>query len=99
MLGRGQTLDSVSSADLTQAYAEVYAELEDDHLVTWSSSAAIPDKYVWSMKSLVAMHRLNEYAPPPDRAAQVQINAVEAMRRIRALRETPQTGETKIQNY
>ena len=99
ILGEGETLPSYETADLTSAYAEVFAELQADELTTWSSTAAIPDQYAWAIAMLVAEHRAVKYKVPIPRYQQIKAEAFEAITRIRALMMKGQMGQTEIENF
>ena len=55
------------SADIDDAYLEVYERLENEGLVTWASDADIPTEYVGPIVALVASERATEYATSNDR--------------------------------
>lgn len=60
MLGKlpiGQTPTSTQENDLIDAYNQVYSKLEQDKLVTWSSTDDIPDEFVNPIASLIAAER------------------------------------------
>jgi len=99
ILGEGETLPSYETADLDRAYAEVYAELQADELTTWSSTAAVPDQYAWSVAMLMADHRAVKYGVDPSRYQWIKIEAGIAINRIRALMMKQKMGQTEIENY
>ena len=99
IVGEGETLPSYESADMTQAYAEVYAELQADELITWSSTANVPDQYAWSIAMLMAERRAVKYQVPPNRYQRIKFEAAEAITKIRALMMREQMGQTEIENF
>jgi hypothetical protein len=99
ILGEGETLPSYESADLTQAYLEVHAELQGLNLTTWSQAAAIPDQYAHSIAMLVAQARAVKYQVPQERYQRIKIESVEAMALIRKLQARSKMGQTEIENF
>lgn len=51
---------------IEDAYDEVYAMLNELHLVTWGISESIPDEFVNPIKMLTAEARLTMFTVPPD---------------------------------
>lgn len=99
IMGDGQTLRASHNTDLTQAYAEVHAELEHRDYVTWDIDDAIPDQFQSVMASLVADRRRVEYMIPLERQALIQASAEDAWRTLRALMMHQQQVTTKIENF
>jgi hypothetical protein len=79
----GQTLQNSVSSDLDAAYDEVYARLRDEDLVSWHSTAAVPDEVVSPVVDLVAFARVNEYGVSSERYQRIAIAASQAEIRIR----------------
>lgn len=53
----GQGVSNELKIDIEQAIDEVYAELKSESLATWSSTGAIPNDVLHSVKLLVALKR------------------------------------------
>jgi hypothetical protein len=99
ILGEGETLPSYESADLTQAYAEVYAELQALDLTSWESTATIPNQYARAVAMLVAEARGVKYQIPEERYQRIKLEAFEAMKLIRRLQSPAKMGQTEIENF
>jgi hypothetical protein len=99
LFGTGQTLRSEIAANLDQAYAEVYAELELQSLATWSFSGDVPDALVRSVVSLVAGSRVDEYSVPTEKYARIVRENEGAEDRIRKLLAKPKMGVTEIEEF
>ena len=99
ILGEGETLPSYESADLDQAYTEVYKELQGLNLTTWDESADVPDQYARSMAMLVAESRCVKYQIPDNRYQRIKIEAIEAMAMVRKLQARAKMGQTEIENF
>lgn len=57
VLGENETPDTATANDIDQAYAEVYAMIENENLAPWASNADVPDQYVPAMVNLCALAR------------------------------------------
>ncbi len=79
----GQALQSAVSDDLDDAYDEVYARLRDEDLVSWHSTAEVPDELVSPVVDLVSFARIDEYGVKGERAQRIMIAASQAEIRIR----------------
>lgn len=99
LLSEGTQLRAEYSADLTQAYTEVYAELQGLNLTTWASTANIPDEYARSVAMLVADARAVKYPQPQERYVRIKGEANEAMHMIRKLQAKSIMGQTQIENF
>lgn len=99
LYGTGQTLQSAISADLDEAYDEVFDELKSLGLVTWAESAEVPDELVWPVVALTAFARVNEYAVPPGKYQRVVADAAIAERRIRQIQAKPRRIQTKMVSF
>jgi len=75
VFGTGQIAASEKSADLDQAYLEVYAQLSRRHLVTWDLDEEIPDEFVQAVAALVADSRKDEYRIPNDLYQRITLDA------------------------
>jgi hypothetical protein len=53
----GQTPAAALANDMKDAYDQIYARLEARGLVTWSSTASIPDEFVEDVVALMAYER------------------------------------------
>ena len=101
----GETLRANHKEDLTQAYNELYAELEIRGLIQWSPTADIPDEYAHSIAILVAEKRAVDYQIPNDRYARLrsegsgQNDDGKAMINLRVLQATDKLGQTEIESF
>lgn len=75
LFGTGQTLRGAISADLDDAYTEVYGMLSKKKLTTWDSDEPIPDEFVFPVVALVADARKNEYAIPDRKYLRIMLDA------------------------
>ncbi len=85
LFGTGQTLQSAISADLTAAYAEVYAQLSAKELVVWDIDEDVPAEFVDDVVTLVAYSRLDEYSVPLEKYKRIVSKVPGAIPNIRAL--------------
>jgi hypothetical protein len=99
IVGEGEVLPSYETADLTQAYAEVYAVLQALNLAAWSSTADIPNQYAKSVAMLVAESRGVKYQIPDARYQRIKLEAMEGIHSIRELQAPARMGVTEIENY
>ena len=83
ILRLGQSLQSQDSTRITTAYNEVYAQLKEDGIVTWTSTGAIPTHLVPHVASLVADNCLNTYSVSNDRYKRIKAAVLLAMPEIR----------------
>ena len=79
----GQTLENAVSSDLDEAYDEVYARLRDEDLVSWHSTAEVPDEVVSPVVDLVAFARADEYKVNGEKYQRLMLAASQAEVRIR----------------
>ena len=100
LLGTGQTLQSAISADIDQAYLEVYAMLESKGLANWgTSSTAVPNELVEPIVAMVAGIRSTRYAIPTERYQRIKIEESGAEDRIRTVLAQRKFAPTRINNY
>ena len=105
ILGEGQTLASYPTADLDQAYVEVFKELQALNLTTWASTADVPDQYAASVSMLVADQRAVKYQIPTERYQRIKIEGWgsdmngAAINKIRRLQARAKMGQTEIENF
>lgn len=85
ILGEGETLPSYEAADLNQAYAEVYAQLDARNVAVWDEDEAIPNEYAGHVIDLVAFARVNDYGIPNDRYSRISASAKAALLEIKEL--------------
>lgn len=81
-LARGQTAEAGLASDMDDAYAQVYATLETQELVSWSDSESIPDEFVEDIALLMAMERSESI--PTERFQRITIRAQGSLERISA---------------
>ena len=98
ILGEGETLPSYESADLDQAYAEVYAELEIRDMATWDSDEDIPDAFAHYVTTLVAAARVDDYGISNDRYQRIMAAASRAIPQILEL-QTNNVYSTPTPDY
>lgn len=103
LFGTAQTLRSTIDDDLTDAYTEVYAELESLDLATWASTDAVPDQFVSAIVTWMAYTRVDEYAVPDNKYQRIVSDAgpqaVNAEAKIRRLQGQALQGETEIEYF
>ena len=103
VIGWGETPETVISADLGLAYNEVYARLLQENLVTWASSADVPDEMVAPIVNLVAQERIVEHSTNVERyqkiMAEAGANGSNAIAQIRARKSLPYQSETTAEYY
>ena len=97
--GEGVSLASYHSADMTEAYTEVYAELQGLDLTSWGSTDDVPDKFSWSVSALMAARRVSTYNVPDELYQRIKLDEVSAMARIRELQAPAKMGATEIENF
>ena len=98
ILGEGETLPSYESDDLTQAYAEVHAQLSAVNLAVWEINDVVPDEYVGAVVDLIAHARINDYGIPNDRYQRISLAAKIAPGNLREL-QASNTYVTPTPNY
>ncbi len=97
---RGNTLESSISDDLDQAYAEVYARLRSEDLVSWAFTSEVPDELITPVVDLVAFSRVDEYGVSAERWQRVANSASQAEVRIRrTLKDDYFTDEEEAKYY
>jgi hypothetical protein len=99
LVGEGQTLRAAITADLDEAYVEVYATLAMKSLATWAFASEVPDHLVNPVVWWVAGVRMDEYAIPNDRYQRVKSDYARAESEIRKLNADSRLGETEIENF
>ena len=97
--GEGVAMPSYVSDDMTEAYTEVYAELQGLDLTAWGSTDAVPDKYSWSVSTLMAARRVSTYPVPGELYQRIKLDEQSAMSRIRELQAPAKMGTTEIENF
>ena len=95
----GQTLDNAVSSDLDAAYDEVYAKLRDEDLVSWHSTAEVPDELVSPVVDLVSFARVDEYGVSGERFQRIALAASSAEIRIRRSLEDDYFKDTNEAQY
>ena len=105
ILGEGETLPSYETADLDQAYTEVFSELQALNLTAWAEGANVPDQYAGSISMLVAQQRAVKYQIPDARYLRIlaagwgtDMNGA-AINKIRRLQAVAKMGQTEIENF
>ncbi len=106
LFGTGQTLESGISADLDQAYLEVYGTLESKGLASWGTATTdVPNSLVEPVVAWMAGIRATRYAVAPQRYQRIMLEyqgaagAPSAEDRLRALLAHGKFGVTKISNF
>ena len=99
ILAEGETLPSFETADLNQAYTEVYAELQALDLVPWDYTENVPNRFAKSVAMLVAESRAVKYQVPDARYQRIKLEAQEALKRIRELQAPVKIGATPIEYF
>jgi hypothetical protein len=105
ILGEGETLPSYESNDMTNAYGEVYAQLQMLGLTTWSSTDDIPEQYSGPVAMLVADNRAVNYQLPQEKYVRVKQEGWGAhedgfaVKRLRSLQVSSKLETTRIENF
>ena len=98
ILGEGESLRAYQTADLDEAYAEVYAQLDVRDMATWDTDEEVPDEYAPHVVSLVAASRADAYGIPNDRYQRIMMAESKALGDIKEL-QTSNTYETPESDY
>lgn len=85
VLVMGQSAQEQHDARIETAYTEVYADLKDEGLATWSVSGAIPDDVSPHLVSLMAFNAADEIGVSDVRYQRIVGRSVPAKREIRKL--------------
>ena len=81
----GQSPQSQDKTEIESAYDEVYADLKQEGLATWTSTGGIPTEVLPHVVSLVALSRSDTYGISDSRLARIAAKASVAKREIRRL--------------
>lgn len=81
----GQSLASQHQARIDEAYDEVYAQLKEDGLAVWASTAEVPGKLVRHVAALMAENCYDEYGVSEARASRIIAAATVARVKIQEL--------------
>lgn len=74
LLGRANPFDTVDSTldtDITNAYDELWAELERRQIVYWGADEAVPDEFVRPLKYLLAYFYMPNTAVSEERERRI----------------------------
>lgn len=93
----GQAVKGSVSADLTQAYAEVWRMLDRKGLVTWDNDEKIPEEYCNPMAFLVANQRLSGVSD--DRFQRIKLEASRAVNEIKSIKEGIWVNTEEVEDY
>ena len=99
IVGEGETLPSYETADLDQAYLEVFAELQGLDLAAWSLVDDIPNRFAKPVSMLVAESRAVKYQVPQERYQRIKFESQEAMHRIRELQAPVKVAITRMEYF
>ena len=103
--GEGQTVESSVTADLDQAYLEVFAILQRLDLAAWAIIDDIPNEFAEAVGMLIAGHRLTNYAVNPERYARIvaegwgQNNDGQAIKTIKRLQVPAKVAVTRMEYF
>jgi len=76
------TPDTNDTAVIEQAYDNIYAMLNQRHLVSWAINGLVPDELVDPVVSLVAASRITLFTVPIDVVQSITIQASSAVETI-----------------
>lgn len=93
----GQGVNGAVSADLTQAYSEVWKMLNRKNIVTWGSAENIPEEYCNPISYLVAAQRTSGVSL--DRYQRIKAEAAGALNVIKSIKEGVWTNPTEVEDY
>lgn len=99
IIGRGQTLKSQDSNDLTDAYNEVYAELDVKNITTWSDIDDIPAEFVHDIVAMMCKRRLDVYSVPEPRRSEIRADDSVAEFNIRNMQNKNKVGVTECEMF
>lgn len=85
VVGVGVTPTGPQDSDMSDAYSEVYAELEELGLVEWAEADDIPSRFVDTVVNLVASKRVDEYGISNERYQRIMSKAAGAEANLRRL--------------
>lgn len=88
ILRLGQALQAQDKTRITQAYAEIYADLKSEGIATWASDGDVPAECVRWVAALVADGCLNNYGVSNDRFQRIKADFANARPEIRRLTAT-----------
>jgi hypothetical protein len=89
VIGVGQTPQAQDEARMESAYNEVYEDLKNLDLATWSSTGTIPNDLSPHVIFLVAWNAVDDYGVSPARYQRIQLGQSIAKREIRLLITPP----------
>ena len=85
VLRLGQSLQTADQTRINTAYDEVYADLKEEGLATWASTASVPSELVTHVVALICEQCSETYSLSDNRFARLQTRWVKAKREIRRL--------------
>lgn len=85
ILRLNQSLQSQDQTRLEQAYDEVYADLKEDGVATWASTASVPTDVVPHIVAMVAFNAVDTYGVSNDRYQRIAGKASVAKKKIDSL--------------
>jgi hypothetical protein len=99
VLARGQTATAEDTADMVNAYAEVWARLDKRHLAYWDDDDSVPNEHVNDVVALMAKSRLDDYGVDGERRVSILSDASQAEYNIAKITASPKTGETEHEDF
>lgn len=93
----GQAISGAVSADLTQAYAEIWRELSRKDLVTWSNTDKIPEEYCNPIAFLVANQRLSGVSG--ERYQRIKMEAAFSRAKISSMKEGVWVNTEEVEDF
>lgn len=96
-LAIGQTAEAGIASDMEDAYDQIYARLENKGLVTWSSTASIPDEFVEDIVAIMAFERSEGI--PDSRYARIRDDASRAQISISSLIEGKWINDKQVEDF
>lgn len=94
ILRLGQSLQSQDQVELERRYDEVFADLKEEGLATWASTASVPAELVPHVAALVAYSAADVYGISPARYQRIAAKAAAARPSIARL-VTPRYESTE----
>ena len=85
MLRLGQALQSADQTRVNQAYDEVYADLKEEGLATWTSTGSVPNGLVPHVVALICLNCTETYSLSSDRYQRLSVKWTKAKPEIRRL--------------
>lgn len=85
VLAAGETAPAYVDDIVDQAYTSVYEELQEDNLISWTVTGAIPDKVALKVIDMVVNESADEFGVAEQRILRIDAKATRSKKEIRSL--------------